>query len=177
MAELVRLQPPGRSNNPHTNRSKAMATRTFQIQTGHWFDNQGGHGMTLHVEDETSGVCLLDLKLTPEQAYDLMRGSTQNLTGIQTDNLERVGRQMVNQSVIYSANQLDDVPWDDRDGKLAKAVEMAKVDLPGWDSYEPRHNNAAGVVVVARKWVELDENGDVMADDWETISYSEGDKS
>lgn len=130
-----------------------MTERTFRIQTGHWHDNQGGHGMSLHVEDELSGVTLLDLQLTAEQAYDFMRGSTQTVQGNHSPRLDRVGKRMVNDSLTYDSKDLGDHFWSDRDAKLAHAVELAKAEWPDWESYEPRHTNSAGVTVVVRKWV------------------------
>ncbi len=129
-----------------------MTERTFRIQTGHWHNNQGSHGMSLHVEDELSGVTVLDLQLSAEEAYDLMRGSTMTLTGHHSPHLDRVGKTMVNDSVTYASKDLGG--WDlDRDAKLAEGVKLAKVEFPGWESYEPRHTNSAGVTVVVRKWV------------------------
>lgn len=130
-----------------------MTERKFTVETGHWHDNHGEHGMSLRIQDALSGVTLVSLQLSAEQAYDFVRGSHQELPGDQSSNLDRVGKQMVNDSVTYERQDLGEAFWNDRDATLAKAVEMAKADLPGWESYEPRHTNRAGVTVVVRKWV------------------------
>lgn len=129
-----------------------MTERKFTVETGHWNNNHGEHGMSLRIQDALSGVTLVSLQLSAEQAYDFVRGSHQELPGDQSPNLDRVGKTMVNDSVTYESRHLGG--WNtERDAKLTLAVTMAKTDMPGWDSYEPRHTNSAGVTVVVRKWV------------------------
>ena len=143
-----------------------MNKRQLSVQTSHWHSNDGTHGMRLHVEDRVSGAVLLSLSLTPEQAYNLMRGSTQTLTG-EHGRLDQVGKQMVHEGITYDHKAFEGLGYSDRDGRLERAVELAKTDLPGWESYEPRHTNAAGVTVIVRKWVEVPEETAVCnACDW-----------
>jgi hypothetical protein len=106
--------------------------------------------MTLHIEDDVSGMTLLDLRLTPEQAYGLMRGTALHIDGVQTDRLDRVGKQMVNDSVEVPGRFFNDAPYADRE-KLGE--QWARENVPGWDSYEASRTNTGGVRVVVRKWV------------------------
>lgn len=122
-----------------------MTTRRFYIQTG-----SGSDGLSLHIEDDVSGMTLLDVRLTPEQAYNLMRGTMLHIDGLQTDRLDRVGKQMLNESVEVPGRVFNDAPYGDRE-KLGE--QWARENMTGWDSYEARRTNTGGVRVVLRKWV------------------------
>lgn len=131
-----------------------MTDRTFQIQSGHWHSNDGTHGMSLTIRDEVSGVTMASFQLTPEQSYDMMRGSTFTVEGHHGNRLDWVGKRMVNESHAVPSYVLKDVHYSEL-ADVGKA--WAEATLPGWDAYEARRNNSGGVTVVTRKWVELAE--------------------
>lgn len=126
-----------------------MTDRTFRVQTGHWHSNDGTRGMSLEILDELSNVPLASLRLTPEQAYDLGRGSTFTVEGSHGE-LGRVGKTMVNNVLNTPAGLLVNV----HHSKLTDVGRAWAVkNFPGWDVYEARRNNSGGVTIVTRKWV------------------------
>jgi hypothetical protein len=130
-----------------------MPERTFEVQS-----SSGPDGLRIIIEDESSCQIVARLNLTPEQAYNLLRGTTMTLTGTQTDRLDRIGKRMVNEFVEVPDSVFNDAPYGDRE-RLGR--QWAQENAPGWDVYEARRTNAGGVRVVMRKWVTDHTNADV----------------
>lgn len=126
-----------------------MTDRIFRVQSGHWHGNDGSRGMSLEIQDDLSGVIMARLRLTPEQAYDLMRGSTFSVEGEHGSRLDWVGKVMVHESHAVPREVLKDVHYSEM-ADVGQA--WAKANLPGWDTYEARRNNSGGVNVVTRSW-------------------------
>lgn len=123
-----------------------MPERTFVVQSG-----SGPDGLRITIEDESSGQTVALLNLTPEQAYNLMRGSSMTLTGKQTDRLDRIGKRMVNEAMEVPGSLLLEVEYGER---VSVGEEWARGIAPDWDVYEARRTNTGGVRVVVRKWVD-----------------------
>lgn len=126
-----------------------MTDRNFRVQTGHWHSNDGTRGMSLEIQDDLSGVVMALLRLTPKQAYDLMRGSRFTVEG-EHGELDWVGKTMVHESHAVPRKVLEFVHYSAL-ADVGKA--WAEANIPGWDVYEARRNNSGGVTVVTRKWV------------------------
>jgi hypothetical protein len=122
-----------------------MPNRRFYLQSG-----SGSDGLHLHIEDDVSGVTLADIQLTAEQTWSLLRGGTMHVDGKQTDHLERVGKQMVNESLSVPGSLIRDVEYGDR---VKVGEQWARETAPGWDTYEARRTNTGGVSVIVRKWI------------------------
>jgi hypothetical protein len=93
---------------------------------------------------------LADIQLTAEQTWSLLRGGTMHVDGKQTDHLERVGKQMVNESLSVPGSLIRDVEYGDR---VKVGEQWARETAPGWDTYEARRTNTGGVSVIVRKWI------------------------
>lgn len=143
----------------------------FQIQTGHWTSNVGTQGMSLTIEDAVSGLPLASIRLTPEQAYDLMRGAHISVEGEQTPDLSKIGKRMVHESFDVPPGVLDVVNYDEWE---STGERWARANHPGWDSYSARRSNSGTVRVIVRKWVPACESTDPDAGQCELAAGHSG---
>jgi hypothetical protein len=123
-----------------------MSEATFRIESG-----RGSDELQLNIRDDASGELLAMFKLSAAEAFKMFGGGSIKVDGKLSPNLHRVGMQGKNQSIRYHYKDLS--AEYDRDKILVLAVDRAKVDLPGWETYEARLTNDLGVQVVARRWV------------------------
>ena len=124
-----------------------MAERPIRIESGN-----NGEGLRIYIRDDASGVMLAGFTLDVHQAWDLLRGgSTRGITAMMSDRLDRVGKTMVNESVIVTRKQLSASTHDQME---ADAVELVRADRPGWDTYEARRRGGGSgdIQVVMRRW-------------------------
>jgi hypothetical protein len=128
-----------------------MVNREFSVHSGHWNSSDGTLGMSLRIEDKSSGVLIADLRLTPEQAYNLMRGSRFDTEGEQSPHLDRVSKLMVAESLEVPGSIISSASYGER---LKVARQWAREIAPDWDVYEPRRRNNGGISVTIRKWVD-----------------------
>lgn len=110
---------------------------------------RGTDGLTLTIEDETSGMVLARVRLDPGQMWQLLGGGYIHVDGEHTNHFDRVGKTMQNDTEVYTGQQLSASSYDQM---VEDAEQAARADRPGWDSYNGRRNNSGGVVVVLRKW-------------------------
>ena len=127
-------------------KGNAMTERRFYLQT-----STGSDVFRLHIEDDISGETLVDIKLDAKQAYDFLRGGTMHVNGGQSPHLDRVGKQMINESFEVPREILQPL---ERGEYLQAAETWAREAHPNWEQYEPRRNNSGGANVVVRRWVE-----------------------
>jgi hypothetical protein len=125
-----------------------MTERKFELSSGRIMEVDAG--MRLTIRDEPSGVVLIETVLSPNDVWRLFGGGMVIASGEGGSDLERIGKQMVNDSVPVPRD-VTGSRKDDEDLKVAKT--WARKNHPGWEAYEPRRTNR-GLVVVLRKWVE-----------------------
>lgn len=125
-----------------------MAEREIRIETGN-----NSEGLRVYIRDGASDVMLAGFTLDPQQAWDFLRGGTVRTNAVMTNHLDRVGKTMVNESVMYTSEDLKAYDHNDQE---AGAETMARADRPGWDEYDGRRRGGGvgGVQVVMRKWVD-----------------------
>lgn len=123
-----------------------MTKTNFRIETGSSTD-----GVHVRITEDISGVTIASFRLTGAEAFDFLRGSTIQADGVISDNLDRIGKTMVNESVEVPAAEIQDVDYNKR---TEAGERWARFNHPGWDVYDARRTNTAGVKVILRKWVE-----------------------
>lgn len=126
-----------------------MTTHQGQISS-----SRGGQDSSLRIEirDNASRELLAQFRLDPEQAWKLTGGATVYADVHVSPNLHRLGKQMVNDSVIYPVSSFDRSA--EREEMLREAEERASADRPGWHTYSARATNTGGVQVIMRRWEE-----------------------
>ena len=112
----------------------------------------GERGVRLSIEDRASGVNLVEVNLTPQQVFDLVRGMHQEVEGEITPHLDRIGKTMEHDTVTVPAEITRYWP---RFGVIAekRAQDWAMEHAPGWETYTARRNNVGAVNVAVRRWV------------------------
>jgi hypothetical protein len=117
---------------------------------------QNQDGLNIRVEDTISGVTMVRFRLNPEQLWDMLKGGSVRLEGEIASQLDRIGKQMINDSIIYSRAELNGIPYAEQ---LECAERLARQTQPDWDTYSARRQGggSSGVLVVMRRW-ESDED-------------------
>lgn len=129
-----------------------MPERQFRIETGKVWSGGDEAGLSLKIIEVKSGELVAAIRLTGSQAFDFLTGGSISVTGMQSPNLDRIGKTMKNASIPVPG--YIKYPMT-KDQQLAAAEEAAREDYPGWEVYETRMSNT-GPVVIGRKWVDSD---------------------
>lgn len=118
------------------------------IQSG---SNQDGLRVT--VIDEVSRTVLAEFKLTPGEVFELVKGGVVNVEGKIGNDLDRVGKLMLNDSVEVPRAITDPLTMN-QEARLMTGTDWARAGHPGWDTYSPRFTNRGTVIVTMRKWID-----------------------
>jgi len=123
-----------------------MTEREVRIESG-----SNGDSLRIHIRDSASGVMLAGIILDPQQIWSMLSGGTIRVGALMSNNLDRVGKTMVNESVIVTRDQLKASTHDQQE---ADALQLVRADRPGWDEYEARRRGggSGSIQVVMRRW-------------------------
>lgn len=129
-----------------------MPERQFRIESGKVWSGDDEASLSMKIIEVKSGELVAAIRLTASQAFDFLTGGSVSVTGIQSPNLDRIGKTMQNASIPVPG--YIKYPMT-KDQQLAAAEEAAREASPGWEVYETRMSNT-GPVVIGRKWVDSD---------------------
>jgi hypothetical protein len=129
-----------------------MPDITVTINLSHTYGGDDVRSAHLHIEDETSGTCLFDGRLTPEQFYTLHTSSQIKITGV-SGHLDRVGKRMVMDSVKVPGYALAGVAYDQASTAAQKwADEAAR--RRGWDEVSVSRRQGGYFQATFRSWLD-----------------------
>lgn len=112
---------------------------------------RGTDRLSVRVVDEVSRTMIASFELKPEDMWAFLGGAYVEIDGEITDHFDRVGKTMVNESVIVTRDQLKASTHDQQE---ADALQLVRADRPGWDEYEARRRGggSGSIQVVMRRW-------------------------
>jgi hypothetical protein len=122
-------------------------------------DGKSESSAYLRIEDEVSGTCLFDGRLTPEQFYTLHTSSQITVTGV-SGLLDRVGKRMVLDSMKVPGYALANVAYDQASTAAQKwADEAAR--RRGWDEASVSRRSGGYFQATFRSWLDKYEAGPI----------------
>jgi hypothetical protein len=122
-------------------------------------DGKSESSAHLRIEDEVSGTCLFDGRLTPEQFYTLHTSSGIKVTGV-SGHLDRVGKRMVVDSAKVPGYAIAGVAYDKASDAAQKWADEA-AHRRGWDEASVSRRSGGHFQATFRSWLDKYEAGPV----------------
>jgi hypothetical protein len=121
----------------------------FRIEGGTSHSNMTNEvSFHLRVNDDTSGTCLMDVQLSPEEWLRLTNGTSLTVDGGISPHLDRVGRKMVHRMVNVPKDVVTSYQRDEAEEQIRAWAKDQRVE---GETVEPRNSNS-GWKVIFRSW-------------------------